>query len=587
VARRTALAFVLALGLPVFALTAIGSGAESAALPGGWEQVGTNTAEPSQSALNGIVNALNTDKPGVLYVGGNFDNAGGDPNADYIAAWDGKAWKALGTPKLDGQVTSIAYRNGKVYAGGTFTSAAGDANAGFLAVWDGKKWSQPCKPKGPGSNVYALEISGSTLYIGGAFQRGAGIPEANYLMACDLNTGAARALVDPTGYVSSSVNDLAVDGSGTLYAGGGFGDLDDDPTADWVAAYRGGKWHGLGSGPGPTGGALTSWVRAVSVSGKDVYVGTDATDVAGIRQADNIARWDGSKWNALGANAAGTNGIFPPTSSVYAILVSGSRVFAGGTFLNANGNPLSDNIAVFDGKSWQPLGSDGAGNGAINAGVRALAVFGGKLYVGGNFTSVGGVGPASFLAAYSLSAPPGGGTTTTTTPGGTSGPPPTGTATGTVTVNGRPFTTGTVPYNATVDVTQGRLVLRADAGTLSVTGQGGTTAAFVLARGTDRGRSVVELRLAKGNFSVCPKRKTSGASAAAPTVVRQLWGDGSGRFRTKGRYSSATVRGTRWLTADRCDGTQTKVTRGVVQVNDLRRNRQVTVRAGGSYLARP
>jgi hypothetical protein len=157
-----------------------------------------------------------------------------------------------------------------------------------------------------------------------------------------------------------------------------------------------------------------------------------------------------------------------------------------------------------------------------------------------------------------------------------------------VTVNGTPFTTGQVPYNTTVDVTRGRIVLRADTGTLTVSGAGGITAAFVLVRGTDRGRAVVELRLAKGNFAVCPKRRTSGVAQAAPTkVVRQIWGDGKGRFRTRGRYSAATVRGTRWLTADRCDGTQTRVTQGVVQVRDLRRNRQVTLRAGRSYLARP
>jgi hypothetical protein len=537
------------------------------------------------------VYALNTDRPGVMYAGGNFTDAGGDPNADYIAQWDGKSWKALGTPKLNGQVTAIAYRNGKVYAGGTFSAAGGEPNAGFTAVWDGSKWSQPCKPKGPGANVYALQIAGSTLYIGGAFQNGAGIPEADYMLACDLNTGAARALV--AGYTSSAVFSLALDGRGTLYAAGGFGDLDGVKTADWVAAYSGGKWQGLGSGTGPEGGALTSWGRTLAAAGRDVYVGGDFTDAAGIAQADNIAKWNGSAWSALGANGAGTNGIFPPTSSVYAILPVGSRLFVGGAFTNANGNALSDNLVVFDGESWQPLGSNGSGDGALNANVRALAVFGGRLYAGGNFTSVGGVGAASFLVSYPLAgAPPagggGGGGTTTTTPSGGAGPPPTGTATGTVTVNGTPFTTGQVPYNTTVDVTRGRIVLRADTGTLTVSGAGGITAAFVLVRGTDRGRAVVELRLAKGNFAVCPKRRTSGVAQAAPTkVVRQIWGDGKGRFRTRGRYSAATVRGTRWLTADRCDGTQTRVTQGVVQVRDLRRNRQVTLRAGRSYLARP
>jgi len=115
------------------------------------------------------------------------------------------------------------------------------------------------------------------------------------------------------------------------------------------------------------------------------------------------------------------------------------------------------------------------------------------------------------------------------------------------------------------------------------TGANRITAAFVLVRGTDRGRPIVELRLAKGDFKVCPKRR---GLATAATIVRQVWGTGKGRFRTRGRYASATVRGTRWLTADRCDGTQTRVTQGVVQVNDLPRNRQVTLRAGGSYLAR-
>jgi hypothetical protein len=46
------------------------------------------------------------------------------------------------------------------------------------------------------------------------------------------------------------------------------------------------------------------------------------------------------------------------------------------------------------------------------------------------------------------------------------------------------------------------------------------------------------------------------------------------------------VRGTIWLTADRCDGTLTKVTRGRVAVRDFRRKKTILVRTGKRYLAR-
>jgi hypothetical protein len=46
------------------------------------------------------------------------------------------------------------------------------------------------------------------------------------------------------------------------------------------------------------------------------------------------------------------------------------------------------------------------------------------------------------------------------------------------------------------------------------------------------------------------------------------------------------VRGTRWVVIDRCDGTLTRVVRGVVAVRDFRRKTTVLVRAGHQYLAR-
>ena len=59
----------------------------------------------------------------------------------------------------------------------------------------------------------------------------------------------------------------------------------------------------------------------------------------------------------------------------------------------------------------------------------------------------------------------------------------------------------------------------------------------------------------------------------------------SGRFRTRGRYSAGTVRGTIWDTIDRCDGTLTIVHRGTVDVTDFRTRKTVAVHAGHQFLA--
>jgi nitrous oxidase accessory protein NosD len=103
-------------------------------------------------------------------------------------------------------------------------------------------------------------------------------------------------------------------------------------------------------------------------------------------------------------------------------------------------------------------------------------------------------------------------------------------------------------------------------------------------------RPITEVRLKGGDFGSC--RAGAGAASGARgrsagrRVIRRLRGSGRGRFRTRGRHSAATVRGTDYTVEDRCDGTLTTVRRGVVAVRDFRRRRTVIVRAGGSYLAK-
>ena len=89
-------------------------------------------------------------------------------------------------------------------------------------------------------------------------------------------------------------------------------------------------------------------------------------------------------------------------------------------------------------------------------------------------------------------------------------------------------------------------------------------------------------------YGLVRARKGTVATAAARKRGRRLFGrDRGGRFRTHGRNSHATVRGTRWSIEDTCKGTVTRVSEGAVAVRDFAKRKTVLVKAGKSYLARP
>lgn len=105
--------------------------------------------------------------------------------------------------------------------------------------------------------------------------------------------------------------------------------------------------------------------------------------------------------------------------------------------------------------------------------------------------------------------------------------------------------------------------------------------------GQDR-RGYVDLYL-RGRYCT-PARSSAVASSAAKRKPsgRRLWGrDHGGRFRTHGRNSHATVRGTKWVVKDTCKGTFTRVSSGSVVVRDRVRHKKVVLHAGERYLARP
>ena len=68
------------------------------------------------------------------------------------------------------------------------------------------------------------------------------------------------------------------------------------------------------------------------------------------------------------------------------------------------------------------------------------------------------------------------------------------------------------------------------------------------------------------------------------TVIRQLWGNAHGNYKTKGRYGSASVSGTIWLTEDRCDGTLIRAIKdNVIVVSFAHPHKKHNVHQGQSF----
>jgi hypothetical protein len=120
---------------------------------------------------------------------------------------------------------------------------------------------------------------------------------------------------------------------------------------------------------------------------------------------------------------------------------------------------------------------------------------------------------------------------------------------------------------------------------------GGAIFKLTQARG-GASRGVTTLALVEGafagapSFGTCRAHRGADGHAAATSTLQLLHASAHGRFRTSGRYSAATVRGTRWTIADRCDGTLVHDITDSVAVKDFVRHRTVVLHAGQSYLAR-
>ena len=121
--------------------------------------------------------------------------------------------------------------------------------------------------------MYAIVVSGSTVYAGGGFA-GIGGQSRNFIAALNATTGAATAWnPNPNGGVLA----LALSGS-TLYAGGGFSFISGQQRASLAALDA-------------TTGTASPWdpsanvgVRALAVSGGAIFAGGDFTGMGGHTQ---------------------------------------------------------------------------------------------------------------------------------------------------------------------------------------------------------------------------------------------------------------------------------------------------------------
>jgi hypothetical protein len=291
-----------------------------------------------------------------------------------------------GAPGVNGRAKALAvFDDGSgegpaIYVGGYF-NAAGGTTVNRVAKWDGQGWCSLGEGvSGDGFPwVFALmpfddgTTGGDALYVGGGFDTADGV-EVNGIARWDGEEWSALdAGTNGTVYALTSFDDGSGHGP-ALHVAGDFGSAG-GVTARSIARWNGTSWSPLGEGV--TGGYGDVFAMQVfdDGDGPALYVSGEFTAAGGIA-VNNIARWDGNTWSAVGDGLDGTVRALAEFDDG-----SGPALYAGG----------SSGIAKWDGTDWVPLGSGVYGAVSALLAVNADSPGGPALYVGGSFESAGGV----------------------------------------------------------------------------------------------------------------------------------------------------------------------------------------------------
>ena len=327
-----------------------------------------NAWSPLGEAFNGPVHALALHDAGngpELYAGGAFTMIGDMP-ASNIARWDGQRWWPLAEGLSGGSSPTvsalISHDDGSgpaLYAGGGFFRAGGTPEGDGIARWDGERWSALGERKGSGGGrILGMAIfdegEGPMLFACGSFDYFGGV-SARRIGRWD---GASWSAVgEPINFSAPRISALEVhdDGSGpALYAGGDFRTFG-DTTALRIAKWDGQAWSALGEGFDRPVNALRSFDHG---DGPQLYAGGEFSQSAG-EPMQHIGRWDGSAWSAMdaGLDAVANAMVIHETGSGEVLVVAGNFTTAGST--------VSNRLAVWTGPPPPPCPADLDGDGEL------------------------------------------------------------------------------------------------------------------------------------------------------------------------------------------------------------------------------
>ncbi|MEO5558205.1 MAG: Ig-like domain-containing protein [Dokdonella sp.] len=325
--------------------------------------------------LNGFVYAFAKQPDGGLVFGGSFSSVNGVTRSNIARLLPDGTLDTNWDPSANDTVLALTVgADGTVYAGGQFSNIGGQTRSSIAKLSSSGAGAADAtwNPAASG-NVTALAVDASgSVYAGGEFSNIGGLGRSFIAKLSGNSAGAA----DPTWNASAdgAVAALAVDASGFVYAGGAFTHIGGQARS-FIA-----KLSGSGAGA-----ADTTWnpssnasVQALAVDASGhVYAGGTFSSIGGQTRA-NLARLSSS-----GAGAADVSWNPGPDGAVSTLMLdTGGAIYAGGAFINLGGQRR-----LFVAKLTNAGAVDLAWDALVNGVVHALApAASGGLYVGGEFT---------------------------------------------------------------------------------------------------------------------------------------------------------------------------------------------------------